>query len=145
MADLNLDGDWDDTDEQITLDSDTSGLDFAANDEFGVSVAVSQSKLLVRAKDDSDSNEGVVYILEDQDGDGDYNDSGDSRKLDENTEGVSLSDDYAFGQGLAVSNNLIAVGVPLSDDTGTEKGIVYILKPKYTATLTATQMQSCGG
>ena len=90
--------------------------DGAADDQFGYSVAVGDSKIVVGVygDDDNGSDSGSVYVY-DLDG--------------SNEVKITASDgaaDDRFGQSVAVSDSKIVVGVYYDDDNGSDSGSVYV-------------------
>jgi len=90
--------------------------DAGANDEFGVSVAVSDTRIVVGAyfEDTTDINAGSVYIFDI-----------DGNQLAK----IQASDAQAsdrFGLSVAVSDTRIVVGAPYEDTTDTSAGSAYI-------------------
>ncbi len=90
--------------------------DGAADDQFGYSVAMSDTKIVVGAytDDDGGSESGSVYV---------YN-------LDGTGEVKITASDHAasdyFGQSVAMSDTHIAVGASGDDDSGASSGSVYV-------------------
>ena len=97
----------------------TNSLGLSAGDQFGSSVAVEGTVLIVGA--DSGS-EGAVYVFKDTDGDGDWTDRNTTVELlnTSTTNGLFFGD-YAltagdkFGHSVAVQGNLLVVGAPGAD------------------------------
>ncbi len=90
--------------------------DGAGGDEFGFSVAVGDSKIIVGARDDADNgnNSGSVYVY-DLDG--------------SNEVKITASDGAAgnyFGYSVAVAGSKIIVGARGDDDNGGSSGSVYV-------------------
>ena len=106
------------------LDNAMSALTLANNDEFGTSVARDGQWLAVGAP--RDGNKGVVYLIEDSDGDGLWADatSNDVIEINSDTAGITLTNDVYFGTGVALEGGLLAVGVPFLGAGGT----VYLIK-----------------
>jgi len=90
--------------------------DGAANDYFGTSVAVSDSKIIVGAHgdDDNGSHSGSVYV---------YDLDGSNEVKITASDGASA--DY-FGTSVAVDNSKIIVGAHGDDDNGSDSGSVYV-------------------
>ena len=103
----NIDG----TGEQMITASDS-----ADNDRFGVSVAMSDTHVVVGAwaDDDAGSNSGSVYI---------YNLDGTGEVKITASDGTV--NDY-FGQTVAMSDTHIVVGAIADDDAGSASGSVYV-------------------
>jgi len=90
--------------------------DAAENDQFGYSVAVSNSKIVIGARynDDAGDNSGSAYIY-DLDGTNEI-------KL---TASDAAEDDW-FGNSVAVSDSKIVIGARGNDDNGSYSGSAYI-------------------
>jgi len=91
------------------------GSDAQASDFFGHSVAVSDTRIVVSAKDFFDTNGSTGAYIFDIDG----NQIAKIRASDPQYQ------DY-FGTSVAVSNNRIVVGAPTEDTTASGAGSVYI-------------------
>ena len=135
LEDMNDDGDYADSGENIKISSDTPGISLSNFDYFGTSVAVEGNHIIVGAAGDdtggaSGANRGAVYVLEDANDDGRYDGDGENIKISSDTPGISLSDYDSLGTSVAAEGNHIIVGAA-GDDTGgvsgTNRGAVYIL------------------
>ncbi len=100
--------------------------DAAADDHFGISVAVDGTSVVVGANgsDVSGSDSGAVYIFERNEGGA--NNWGETQKLSANDGGI----DEFFGYSVDISGDTIAVGAPLDDDKGLLSGSSYIFERK---------------
>ncbi|MDD3375569.1 MAG: FG-GAP repeat protein, partial [Candidatus Omnitrophica bacterium] len=94
-------------------------FDSAAQDSYGYAVAISENTAVVGSPydDDNGNNSGSVYIYTKNAGTWVY-----SQKIKE-----SNAIDY-FGQSVAISGDVIAVGAPLDDENGMNAGAAYIFK-----------------
>ena len=90
--------------------------DGAADDYFGISVAIQGDKIIVGAQgdDDAGSNSGSVYV---------YNTDGTGEVKITASDGAA--DDY-FGYSVAISDTHIAVTAQGDDDAGSSSGSVYV-------------------
>ena len=108
--------------------------DVANNDNFGHSVAVGNSKIVVGSPydDDAGSVSGSAYIYN-LDGTGEIK--------------ITSPDDHAFeyfGQSVAVGNNKVVVGCPM-DDGGSQVGAVYVFNLDGTGPIKLTASDGGGG
>ena len=117
-VDSNSDGRYQD-ERQIKLTAFDGG-DF---DAFGLSIALHSDKLAVGAPHSSkfSSNGGSVYIYSDSDRDGDYSDEVPQKLTDPDGDPNRL-----FGYRVALSNRLLAVGMPFDNHRGENSGSVYV-------------------
>ena len=113
------------------LTSSMSALSLANDDEFGRSVAIDDDILAVGAWEDNTggTGRGTVYLIKDSDNDGDWMDatSSDILEINENTAGISLNNDAAFGTSVALGGGVLAVGAAYSDIGGNNRGAVYLI------------------
>ena len=107
---------WDQSQKLITTDE-------TADDHFGMAVAIDDPVIVVGAPDYSKTGSpsvsqcGGIYI---------YKRSGSNWSLiDTLAANDAASSDY-FGQSVAIDENIIAVGAPKTDDSGSKSGSVYI-------------------
>ena len=106
----------------------TSGITLSDGGNFGSSIAVSGSRIYVGARRDG-SDEGALYILEDRNGDGDYDGARENKKIDSSAlamAGITLSANDSFGSSVAVSGSKLYVGA-----TGEGRGTLYVLDILY--------------
>jgi len=109
--------------------------DGAQYDEFGISVAVGNDKVVVGAygDDDNGSTSGSVYV---------YN-------LDGTGETKIIGSDTAagdsFGNSVAIGNNKLVVGSPYDDDNGSSSGSVYVYNLDGTGEVKITASDAAAG
>ena len=108
--------------------------DVANSDNFGYSVAVGNSKVVVGSPydDDAGSVSGSAYIYN-LDGTGEIK--------------ITSPDDHAyeyFGQSVAVGNSKVVVGCPM-DDAGSQVGAVYVFDLDGTSPIKLTASDGSGG
>jgi hypothetical protein len=98
--------------------------DAAADDGFGLSLAIGGDTLVVGAPLDDDvaSGSGVVYVFQRDAGGGDN--WGEVKKL----VAADAASGDEFGFSVAIHGDTIAVGAPFDDDAGSETGSVYIFE-----------------
>ena len=110
--------------------------DAEASDQFGISVACSENRIVVGARyeDSTASGAGSVYIF-------DIHGNQISKIQASDAQG-----DDTFGLAVAYSNNRIVVGAPTEDTGGTSAGSAYIfeqkLLPSTTSDIAGTQPNS---
>jgi hypothetical protein len=102
--------------------------DGASGDNFGISVAISDTKVVVGAyvDDDSGSNSGSAYVYN-LDGTGEV-------KL---TASDGAASDF-FGTSVAISDTKVIVGANYNDDAGSNSGSVYVYNTDGTGELKIT-------
>ena len=127
LEDKNDDGDYADTGENIKLSNATEGINLGNSNNFGASVAIDGTRILVGAPY-GDDNKGTVYILEDKNNDGDYADTDENVQLGDLTGGISISNNSYFGSSIAIDDTRLLVGALYSGDNNT--GVIYILEDK---------------
>jgi hypothetical protein len=93
--------------------------DGAFNDQFGISVAISEDTIVVGAWFDN-SRRGAAYVFDRNQGGS--NNWGQVKKLTAND---ASSDDF-FGGAVAISNDTIVVGAGGNDDNGSGSGSAYV-------------------
>lgn len=94
---------------------DINGL--AANDNLGVSVALSKDASILAAGGD-----GHVRIFE-------YNSVQDDwKQLGENVDGLVENDDFGFSLAMSADGGIVAAGAPESDDSGEKSGHVRVFR-----------------
>ena len=138
FKDTNNDGSYTESGEIIKVsDTQNTGenLSLSLGDYFGISVATDGTRIIVGAQrdDDGESGAGAIYIFEDTDNDGDYDESGEIIKVSKtsNTGGnLSLEALDYFGTSVATDGTRIIVGAPYDDDGGSGAGAIYILEDK---------------
>jgi hypothetical protein len=98
--------------------------DGAAGEDFGISVAISGSAIVVGAYqfDTNSTKAGCAYIFRDANGNGDWSETVKVTASD------GVADDY-FGISVAASGEIIAVGAYGDDDGGERSGSAYIYEP----------------
>ena len=94
--------------------------DGKANDHFGISVTVHNSTVVIGANG-SDNDSGAVYVFERLEGSDSW---GEVQKL---TAQDSTSNEF-FGYSVAINNDTLAVGTPLSNDKGLISGSAYVFE-----------------
>ena len=130
LEDTNDDGDYADSGEVIEISEDSntgSNLDIASYDRFGSAVAIDGDRIIVGSFG-ADFNAGAIYIFEDTDDDGDYDEEGEVIEVsDSSNTGSNLGADSGrrFGCSLAVEGNRIFVGAQGADNS---LGALYILE-----------------
>ena len=116
--------------EQLSSSTMTA-ISLANNDFFGYGVAQYQDVLAVGAAGDDFGgvNRGVVYIIQDEDGDGDFTDadSDDIVTIKHGTGGINLANHSYFGFSVALHDGILAVGVYNDDTGGIDRGSVYLI------------------
>ncbi len=89
--------------------------DHVADDYFGYSVAMSDTKVVVGAwSDDDPTNSGSVYV---------YNTDGTGEQKITASDGATNDQ---FGLSVAISDTKVVVGAPFNDDAGDNSGSVYV-------------------
>ena len=139
LEDFNLDKDYGDTGEIIKLNDDTvDDLDVSSGEVFGISATTYGDQIFISSRK-GDIYEGRLHIFNDKNNDGDWNDDGELTTLGSGSDG---SFEY-FGSAVAVSQDRILVGAPGHiTSLVSNSGSVFVLKPKFTATLTATNLSN---
>ena len=129
-SDTNSDGsidweDWDslDADGKATLTATLTAFDAAAEDEFGISVAIDGNTVVVGAhqhdQSDTVNNSGAAYV---------FTKPGNAWATGTETAKLTASDGTSgdeFGISVAVSGNTIVIGAHLDDDKGDKSGSAY--------------------
>ena len=129
-SDTNSDGsidweDWDslDADGKATLTATLTAFDAAAEDEFGISVAIDGNTVVVGAhqhdQSDTVNNSGAAYV---------FTKPGNAWATGTETAKLTASDgtsDDEFGISVAVSGNTIVIGAHLDGDKGDKSGSAY--------------------
>ena len=92
--------------------------DAAANDRFGISVAIDGNTIVIGAYYKS-SGTGAVYVFRTSDGGATYD------EIAKLTAADAASGDY-FGYSVAIDGNTVVVGAYYDDDGGSSSGSVYI-------------------
>ena len=126
LEDKNGDGSYDGAGENIQIDKNTPGMSLQQYELFGSAVAVDGDRLLVGSYG-ADSYKGAVYILEDKNNDGRYDDTGENMRIDNSTSGLTIENYANFGTSIAVDGDRLLVGASSADS---RKGRVYILEDK---------------
>ena len=90
--------------------------DGAIGDQFGWSVAISDTHIVVGTPDNDDAggDSGSVYV---------YNTDGTGEVKITASDGAA---DDNFGRSVAISDNKVVVGAPFNDDAGNSSGSVYV-------------------
>ena len=121
--------------EQKITEGSNTGVGFLLDDydNFGRSVTTDGTRIIVGAPDDGDgeTSAGAIYIFEDTNNDGDYDENGEIIKVSDtqNTgENFSLSSYDRFGASVATDGTRIIVGAYSDDDGETSAGAIYILE-----------------
>ena len=133
IKDGDNDGDWSDavSADVIKISHDTAGITLASGDKFGTGVAFADGVLAVGAPYDdtggSDSDRGVVYLIDDGDDDWGSIEAGDVTKLSSDTTGITLADYDKFGSSVAFDDGILAVGANGDDTGGNNRGAVYLI------------------
>ena len=99
--------------------------DGAANDRFGVSVAISDGTIVVgaNADDDDGTNSGSAYVFEKSDS----SDATSWTKVKKLNADDGAADDY-FGYSVAISDGTIVVGAFFDDDKVSNSGSAYVFE-----------------
>ena len=143
LEDKNGDGDYAESGENMKLSGLTLGISIEGGDHFGRSVFVDGDRLFVGVPvyGSGVNSVGAVYVLEDKNGDWQYDGTDEAILLSESAVGAPLSDSDAFGTSLAVSGSVLAVGVPGGDTGGTDLGEVHLLSLSFESALSSSETQ----
>ena len=116
----------------LKITENSPGITLNARGSFGTAFAVDGDRLIVGAPTDNTGGEdrGAVYILEDKNNDGDWEDTGENTKISSDTTGITLDNSDKFGSAVAVDGDRLIVSAPGDDDGGGNRGAVYILEDK---------------
>ena len=140
LDDKNNDGDYADTGENIKIDNSTAGITLANSDFFGSAVSIDDG-LLAGGTRLSNGSVGAFWLIDDGgDGWGSIV-ADDVERLSGGLRGITLETGDSFGQGIGITNGMLAVGAIGDDDGGTQHGAVYVLRPAVRATLTTDNFE----
>ena len=125
LHDYNTDGAYDGTGEVIVLDSTQTGLTLSDRDHFGSAVAIDGLRIFVGAPgyDAEGLNTGRVFVFEDRNEDGDYDEDHEITVIGGQVLGTTLPVGGLFGSSFSLENSKIFVGA--REQNG--GGAVYIL------------------
>ena len=126
LEDKNSDGRYDGTGENIKLSHDTPGITLSNGENFGAAVAVDGNRLAILDISPFPFD-ASVWILEDENGDGDYNDDEIVEVTQSGDMPASLWDETNLAA-LALDGDRLILGYETGGDP--QRGAVYVLEDK---------------